>query len=112
MDFHNSLVQNFICGWGCCSIHWESSFEKRGWMAQRLDSYPEYQDELVRKWREKGFKLVPWKDRESCNWKSGSVYVMYLPGSGCGQAYISKNDLENEMVSKIANMAQRGVETE
>lgn len=103
MDFHMSVVQNFISGWGCVSVYSESTFAKRGWLAARLNSFSEYQDEVIREMDVKGIKLVRWKEKESVKCPSDSVFVVYLPRArnGCGHAYISLEELEKELVASV-----------
>jgi hypothetical protein len=100
MDFHMSVVQNFITGWGCYSVHWESTFEKRGWLARRLEGFPEYEVEEINKKRAMGIELVPWKERDLEKSRKDSIFVVYWPVSGkdCGHKYISRKELESDLL--------------
>jgi len=100
-QFHMSVVQNFISGWGCFSIHWESTFAKRGWLAERLEPYPEYQETEIRKMDAKGINLVRWNERDSVKSPTESVFAVYLPRmrNSCSHAYISLEELENELLT-------------
>ena len=99
IDFFHSLVQNFISGWGCCSLHWENTFDRRGFLAKRLEEFPEYEELVIEKWAVRKFKLVRWKDREQVNCRFTNVYVMYFPDGerGFGQGYLSLEELEREL---------------
>jgi hypothetical protein len=102
-DFHMSVVQNFISGWGCFSIHWESTFAKRGWLAERLKSYPVYQEQVIQKMDAKGVNLVRWNERDSVKCPTESIFVVYLPRlrKSCSHAHISLEELENELLSPV-----------
>ena len=98
MGFHLSIVQNCISGWGCYSMYWGSTLERRGWMAERLDGFPEYQTEMVEKYGVRGIRLVPWAERERTN---GVVYaVSWGRRMGDLERYITfgefKKELQNE----------------
>ena len=69
-------------------------------MAKRLDPFPEYQEEEIRKYRGRGFRVVRWADRDLVDWKHGKVFAVYLsvpvrPYQST-HAYISFEELEVE----------------
>jgi len=99
MDFHHSLVQNFISGWGAYSIQWESTFNRAGWMAKRLDPYPKYQEEEIQKYDRRGFRVVRWLDRHLVSQGEQNIFAVYWPmkQSVCGQTYLSFEELELEL---------------
>jgi hypothetical protein len=100
MDFHESVVQNFISGWGCFSVHWQSTFDRKGWMAQRLDPYPKYQMDEIEKYDEMGIELVRWGERDAAAYQECNIYAVYLPAkmNGLDHAYITVEELKEELL--------------
>jgi hypothetical protein len=88
-------VQNYISGWGCCSIYWESTFEGRGWTVARLQEYPEYQKTLAEKYSVMGMRIVPWEEREGTLSEVNAFIVYWCAKEGrMGQAYLSVKEVE------------------
>jgi hypothetical protein len=102
-----SIVQNFISGWGCYSVYWKTTFAKVGWLAERLHSYLEYQEELMREMEVKGVKLVRWEERESLDFHSDKVFVVYFPfiRDRYRHGYISLEEMKTGLIlSKTTEM--------
>ena len=111
MQFHISIVQNFISGWGCCCMHSETTLGRKGWMARRLDLTPDHSKEEIRemekykkgeisKYGDRGIKLITWGERDMVNCPPDRVFVVYFSGKGkeCGHAYLSLEELERELI--------------
>ena len=95
INFHTSVVQNYISGWGCCSIYWERTFEGRGWTVARLQEYPEYQKTLAEKYSGMGMRIVPWEERERTLSEVNAFTVLWSAKEGCmGQTYLSLKEVE------------------
>ena len=76
MDFHMSVVQNAITGWGCFILNWEYTFANRGWLAERLSGYPEYQMTAQMKYANYGISIMSWADWEDKNLEARKVFVV------------------------------------
>ena len=107
MQFHISIVQNFISGWGCGCIHWASTLSGKGWMAKRLDPTPgcseqelreldEYKKGEIRKYGDRGIRLVTWGERDVEERSSDFVFVVYFAGKGkeSSHAYVPLEELK------------------
>ena len=109
IDFHASIVQNFISGWGCYCMHWKTTFDGWGWIANRLDAFPKYRIELVAKEAARGMRLVPWKDRDLEECTQVKVFAVKFPGSGvlCGvQEDMTLNEFQSELQLSERQMRQ------
>lgn len=85
MDFHMSVVQNAITGWGCFILNWEYTFANRGWLAERLSGYPEYQMKAQMKYANYGISIMPWTDWEDKNLDARKVFVVRWKRDGNGE---------------------------
>jgi hypothetical protein len=74
INFHMSIVMNCITGRGAYSKFWKSTFEGRGWTAERLDGHPEYRNEQIEKYAKKGIRLVQWAERDELEYDVFAVY--------------------------------------
>ena len=76
-------------------MYWVSTLERRGWMAERLDGFPEYQTEMVEKYGVRGIRLVPWAEGEGTD---GVVYaVSWGRRMGDIERYITFGEFEKEL---------------
>jgi hypothetical protein len=89
MDFHVSVVQNGITGWGCFMLNWEYTFADRGWLAERLSVYPEYQEKARMKYANQGISIVPWTEWKDKNLLARKVFVVLWKQGRMGEDTIS-----------------------
>jgi hypothetical protein len=80
-NFHITIVQNFISGWGCCSVRWGPTFDKMGYFARRINT-AEFREKEKKKWAGRGVRLVPFYDRKKVMGNSVSAFVAYWPRGG------------------------------
>lgn len=76
-DFHTSVVQNGITGWGCFSMNWEDTFAGQGWFAERVAQYPEFQFRERAKYDRKGITIVPWSEWREKGCEERKVFTVH-----------------------------------
>jgi hypothetical protein len=107
MDFHTSVVQNAITGWGCFNLNWESTFSERGWFAERLAEYSAFRTKEEKKYAQKGITIVPWTDwddKDLGKRKAFAVRWSHMAGTGVVQSDVSLAELKellNGMKSEL-----------
>jgi hypothetical protein len=101
-DFHMSIVQNCISGFGCYSIFWGTTFRKEGWFAKRLDDFKEYREKLAQKQAARGFDMIEymWRNHEVSD--SENVFAVYWKGHGFAStvAYLSYDELKMDLEAR------------
>lgn len=107
MDFHTSVVQNGIAGWGCFSLNWEYTFADRGWFAERLTAYPEFLRKEEMKYAQKNITIVPWTAWEDCDLEKRKAFVVpWNSGGNTGiQSDVSVAVLKALLSSETASVA-------
>ena len=112
-----SIVQNFISGFGCYSLFWESTFNKEGWFAKRMDDFKEYREGLAQKQAARGFQMIEWQWRDLKKSDREDILAVYWGGHGFDStmAYVSYDELKTDLgarepdsESKISRLRKLG----
>jgi len=108
MNFHKSTVQNIISGWGVYSIHWQETFNKSGWLAERLAKYPDYEKQQIKEAKDiGGFTLKEWANTDARKLVE-NVFVAYYgrraDNEGDAVGYLSFEKLKGELLAQVGQL--------
>ena len=83
-NFHSSIVQNVISGFGCYSVYWKTTFNMEGWFGEKMErvDYEEYRAAQAQKFAERGFRMVRWPDRNAEAGQGRHIFAAYWRRKG------------------------------